>query len=72
MTKYLICFGVIFGITAISSIAISCIMFGERRGIKKAQKKESKNNELKEKMETGDNTTDFNNSVDILHDLAKK
>lgn len=36
--------------------------------IEKARKK----NEQKEQMESGDNKHDFNASVDILHDLAKK
>lgn len=40
--------------------------------IKSIREQESKKNETKEKMETGDSRTDFNNSMDIMSDLVER
>ena len=74
--------------TALISVAITafCFMamfFYCARKINKTQKHEEKvlkeyeqrqkeKNELKEKIETGNSAADFNNSVDVLHNLANK
>ncbi len=44
----------------------------EKEVLEEYEQKQKEKNELKEKMETGSAVSDFNNSVDILHNLANK
>lgn len=44
----------------------------EEKVLKEYEQKQKEKNELKEQMETGSAVSDFNNSMDILHNLANK
>lgn len=66
--------GIVAGFVPIVIVAIQ-----KHHALKEAEKKlakdkenERRKNEAKEKMETGDSARDFNNSIDILHNLAKR
>ncbi len=49
-----------------------CLKIGEHKGNEKADNNSKDKTKLKETMETGNSRSDFDNSLNILHDLSQK
>lgn len=67
------------GLVCIAVSLVSLVFLSQNKKIKQQEKQtdavikeQGVKNELKESMETGDDSADFDTSLDILHNLAKK
>lgn len=64
--------GFMLGLFTISMIWARSVARAEKKLAEELNKQQEKKNELKESMETGNNRADFDNSINILHNLSKK
>lgn len=72
MTKYLIIAVLIFIVFAILSIKINFAQGKKNKELKKELEKNERIEKQKEKVNTHDNSTDFNNSINVLQEYSKR
>lgn len=72
MTKYLIIAVLILIVFAILSIKINFAQGKKNKELKKELEKNERIEKQKEKVNTHDNSTDFNNSINVLQEYSKR
>lgn len=72
MTKYLIIAVLILIVFAILSIKINFAQGKKNKELKKELEKNERIEKQKEKVNTHDNSTDFNNSINVLQNYSKR
>lgn len=72
MTKYLIIAVLILIVFAILSVKINFAQGKKNKELKKELKKNESIKKQKEKINTHNNSTDFNNSVNVLQNYSKR
>ena len=72
MTKYLIIAVLILIVFAILSVKINFAQGKKNKKLKKELEKNERIEKQKEKVNTHDNSTDFNNSINLLQNYSKR
>lgn len=72
MTKYLIIAVLILIVFAILSVKINFAQGKKNKELKKELEKNERIEKQKEKVNTHDNSTDFNNSINVLQEYSKR
>lgn len=72
MTKYLIIAVLILIVFAILSVKINFAQGKKNKELKKELEKNERIEKQKEKVNTHDNSTDFNNSINLLQNYSKR
>lgn len=72
MTKYLIIAVLILIVFAILSVKINFVQGKKNKELKKELKKNESIEKQKEKINTHNNNTDFNNSINVLQEYSKR
>lgn len=72
MTKYLIIAVLILIFFAILSVKINFAQGKKNKELKKELEKNERIEKQKEKVNTHDNSTDFNNSINVLQEYSKR
>lgn len=72
MTKFLIIAVLILIVFAILSIKINFAQGKKNKELKKELEKNERIEKQKEKVNTHDNSTDFNNSINVLQEYSKR
>lgn len=72
MTKYLIIAVLMLIVFAILSIKINFAQGKKNKELKKELEKNERIEKQKEKVNTHDNSTDFNNSINVLQEYSKR